>query len=119
MASEGYKKMVTEVKDGPAPFFLPTVHTDKISGVYANFLRKSLENAGLNPDNPKGEGLGEEDFSKLDAASAKAWKDVWSAGHGVLNINDIPTTAELIARLKSEYQQAVQQEKQYLSLIHI
>lgn len=111
-ASEGYKKMLTESKEGPAPFFLPTVYTDKVSGVYANFLRKSLENAGLNPDNPKGEGLGEEDFSKLsDGSESKAWKDIWSAGHGVLNINDVPTTAELVARLKSEYQGAVQRER--------
>lgn len=37
---------ITE-KLGPSPTFLPTVYTDKISGVNANFLRKSLENNGL------------------------------------------------------------------------
>lgn len=37
----------------------------------------------------------------------KAWKDVWSAGQGVGNIHDVPTTAELVATLKREYDEAM------------
>jgi nitronate monooxygenase len=38
---------------------------------------------------------------------AKAWKNIWSAGHGVGDIHDIPTTAELCKRLIREYREAV------------
>lgn len=57
--------MLLASKAGPAPTFLPTVYTDKVSGVNANFLRMSLERAGLDPDNIVDPQLGEEDFSKL------------------------------------------------------
>lgn len=38
--------------------------------------------------------------------SMKAWRDLWSAGHGVSLIDDVPTTAELVARLETEYRAA-------------
>jgi nitronate monooxygenase len=116
MASDEYKKMCVTSKLGPPPSFSPIVYTSKISGVGANFLRESLEQAGLNPDDPQGDGLGKEDFSKLDAGadkkhkSGKAWKDIWSAGHGVINMNDIPTVSELVDKLTREYKQAVRTE---------
>ncbi len=106
MASSEYKAMTIGSKIGPAPSFLPTVYTDKISGVGANFLRDSLLQAGIDPENPSGEGLGKEDFSKLDAgngdkkhSSGRAWKDIWSAGHGVVNMTDIPSVSTLVDRL--------------------
>ena len=56
--------MCTTEKIGPSPTFLPTVYTDKISGVPGNFLRKSLELNGLgNIETLKIEAT--EDFSKL------------------------------------------------------
>ncbi len=79
------------------------LYTDSISGIPANFLRPSLEAAGLDPDNlPKKDdiNLGEE----LDAA--KAWRDIWSAGQGCGTIDDVPTVAELAERLKQEYDEA-------------
>ena len=36
----------------------------------------------------------------------KRWKDIWTAGHGVGNIDDIPSTVELCQRLKAEYRAA-------------
>jgi len=62
------------------------VYTPEVTGVPANFLRSSLER------------LGEE--------GSKPWKDVWSAGHGVAQIRDLPPAAELVARLAAEYQSA-------------
>jgi nitronate monooxygenase len=107
MASPEYKAMTITSKVGPPPTFLPTIYTDKISGVGANFLRDSLVEAGIDPENPQGEGLGKEDFSKLDAgnesskkhSSGRAWKDIWSAGHGVVNMTDIPSVSTLVDRL--------------------
>ncbi|KAI9006308.1 2-nitropropane dioxygenase NPD [Hyaloraphidium curvatum] len=100
-ADEGYKRMLVEAKSGPAPTFLPTVYTNKVSGLPANFLRDSLVRHGMNPDDPD---------SKLKS-DGKAWKDIWSAGHGVLLIRDVPTVAELVDRLEREYRAAAEEER--------
>lgn len=77
------------------------IYTDAISGVNANFLKPSLVRAGLDPANLKAHG-------GLDMENeAKAWRDVWSAGHGVGAIADIPPVAELCARLAREYDDAL------------
>ncbi|MFY8153577.1 MAG: NAD(P)H-dependent flavin oxidoreductase, partial [Hyphomicrobiales bacterium] len=76
------------------------LYTPAISGVNANFMRESIQAAGLDPDNLTGHG-------KLDLGNeAKVWKTIWSAGQGVGAIEDVPTTAELGARLLAEYRQA-------------
>lgn len=83
------------------------VYTPVFSGIKANYLRGSIERCGLDPDRLEpGAGPGTDLFdpSKSDA---KAWKDIWSAGQGVGTIHDIPTVAELVARLQQEYAAAV------------
>ncbi|KPF64602.1 2-nitropropane dioxygenase [Bosea sp. AAP35] len=76
------------------------LYTPAISGVHANFMRESIQAAGLDPDNLVSHG-------KLDLGNeAKVWKTIWSAGQGVGAIEDVPTTAELGARLLTEYRQA-------------
>jgi nitronate monooxygenase len=78
------------------------------SGVHANFLRESLQANGLDPDRLANGA--KEDFSQLHAdgktTAGAAWKDVWSAGHGVVGMHDIPSVAELVSRLKAEYDAA-------------
>lgn len=77
------------------------VYTPSISGVHANFLRPSLIEAGLDPDDLPQPG-------RLDMASEhRAWRDIWSAGQGVSQIEDIPTVADLCARLDREYSAAI------------
>jgi nitronate monooxygenase len=77
------------------------VYTPNISGINANFLRPSIKAAGLDPDNLPAHG-------QLDMANeAKAWKGIWSAGHGVGTIGDIPSAAELCERLVAEYRGAM------------
>lgn len=99
-ASEEYKQMIVEsgIDD--------VIYTDGVSGVPANFLKKSIELAGIDVSEKK-----EEDFSKLTGEHAKAWKDIWSAGHGVAEIKDIPSVSELVERLKSEYKSALERTK--------
>lgn len=99
-ASEEYKQMIVEsgIDD--------VIYTDGVSGVSANFLKKSIELAGIDVSEKK-----EEDFSKLTGEHAKAWKDIWSAGHGVAEIKDIPSVSELVERLKSEYKSALERTK--------
>jgi len=36
------------------------------------------------------------------------WKTVWSAGQGVGEIHDLPSTTELIERLQKEYREALE-----------
>ena len=38
---------------------------------------------------------------------AKAWKTVWSAGHGVSGIADVLPVARLVDRLEQEYRAAL------------
>lgn len=92
------------------------VYTPKISGVNANFLRQSIEAAGLDPTDlkPKAElDFGSElDLDKEDAkAEKKAWRDIWSAGQGVGSIDKIQTANELICTLTTEYHQAIRQQQ--------
>ena len=99
-ASEEYKQMIVEsgIDD--------VIYTDGVSGVPANFLKKSIELAGIDVSEKK-----EEDFSKLTGEHAKAWKDIWSAGHGVAEIKDVPSVSELVERLKSEYKSALEKTR--------
>lgn len=82
------------------------VYTPEVSGVHANFLRKSLEENGFDVDSLMGMG-GKADLKGANE-EAKAWKTVWSAGQGVGAIDDVPSTADLCARLKAEYFEAVE-----------
>ena len=93
-ASAGFKDMIVGSRAGDI------LYTSAISGVNANFLRPSIVAAGLDPENLPAHG-------KMDMeGEAKAWKDIWSAGQGVGSIADVPSVAELAARLKAEYEVA-------------
>ena len=79
------------------------VYTNLFTGVHGNYLKKSIAAAGLDPEN-----LPESDKSKMsfNSGTAKAWRDIWGAGQGVGLMHDVPTTAELVARLRTEYNAA-------------
>jgi nitronate monooxygenase len=96
-APEDYKQMIlaATAKD--------IVYTNAISGVNGNFLRASLEVAGLDPENLP-------EFNRelhLGSGEKRAWKNIWSAGQGVGAIHDVPSTAELVARLQREYAETI------------
>ena len=76
------------------------VYTNLFTGVHGNYLKKSIVAAGLDPEN-----LPESDKSKMSfgSGSAKAWRDIWGAGQGVGLMDDVPTVAERVERLKKEY----------------
>ena len=79
------------------------VYTNLFTGVHGNYLKKSIVAAGLDPD-----ALPEADKSKMNfgSGSAKAWRDIWGAGQGVGLMDDVPSVAEMVARLKAEYDAA-------------
>jgi nitronate monooxygenase len=76
------------------------IYTPAISGVHGNFMRQSIVAAGLDPDHlpPQPDGY--------QSGHKRAWKRVWSAGQGVGSIADLPSVADLCARLKREYAEA-------------
>lgn len=95
LAPEGFKRMILAASSADI------LHTPAISGVPANFLRPSLIAGGLDPDNLPAAG-------KMDLeGEAKAWRDFWSAGHGVGGIADLPPAAALCDRLVAEYRAAL------------
>ncbi|MBL8546939.1 MAG: nitronate monooxygenase [Hyphomonadaceae bacterium] len=99
-APEAYKQMIVDSTAGDI------VYSNLFTGVLGNYLKGSIVNAGLDPAN-----LAQSDASKMsfgggEGSKAKAWKDIWGAGQGVGGVHDIVPTAELVARLKREYDEA-------------
>jgi len=88
------------------------IYTAAVSGVNANFLRLSLESMGITQE--LWERKAKVDFGEeLDAAEAeaKAWKTIWSAGHGVATIQDNLPVAELIDRMHGEFMEALRRQQ--------
>lgn len=81
------------------------VYSDRFTGVHGNFLRGSIQAAGLDPD-----ALAVLDPSATDGSessgSPKAWKDIWSAGQGIGMVRDLGTVQDVVDRLADEYDQA-------------
>ena len=96
-AAPGYKDML--VRSGAGDI----VYTNLITGVHGNYLKGSLANAGLDPDN-----LPVSDATKMDFGSgrSKAWKDIWGSGQGIGAVTGVVPAAELVARLTREYDAA-------------
>lgn len=118
MVQEAYKQQIIQTSAADI------VYTPAISGVNANFIRQSIEAAGLDIESmtvSKGIDFGAE----LDEANndeerqqAKPWKDIWSAGHGVGSIDDIPSTLELVKQLHGQYQAGHALLQQKISLLN-
>ena len=92
------------------------VYTAAVSGVNANFLKPSLEAMGITEDmwkNSKKIDFGKE-LSAAEA-EAKAWKTIWSAGQGVTSISDSPTVKDLVEKLKKEFIESIEDQKNLLT----
>ncbi len=89
------------------------VYTAAISGVAANFLRKSLEAGGIPPE--MWESKAKIDFGKELNTEAKAWKTIWSAGQGVTSIHDVSSVSDLIEKMKTEFKNAVKRQAELLN----
>ncbi len=82
------------------------VYTNLFTGVHGNYLKKSIVNAGLDPDKLPESDKSAMSFGSGGGSKAKAWRDIWGAGQGVGLMDDVPSVAEMVARLKQEYQAA-------------
>jgi nitronate monooxygenase len=101
-AVPAYKNMIVDASASDI------VYTPYFSGTFGNYLRPSIRSAGLDPDHLQRE-PGESSkmvFTSADGTrtvGTKTWKDIWSAGHGVGSIDDVPTVTSLIGRLATEF----------------
>lgn len=99
-ADQGYKQgIVDSSAEG-------IVYTNLFTGVHGNYLRSSIEAAGLDPDD-----LPESDPSKMNFGSggnskAKAWKDIWGSGQGIGAVKSVGSVADMVDRLEREYKEA-------------
>ena len=96
-AAEEYKQAIVDSNSDDI------VYSNLFTGVHGNYLAPSIRAAGLDPEN-----LPESDPSKMNFGgdAKKAWKDIWGAGQGVGQIFDAQSAAEIVARLKAEYEAA-------------
>jgi nitronate monooxygenase len=96
-ASEAYKQAIVEGTSDDI------VYSSLFTGVHGNYLKASVKNAGLDPDN-----LPESDATKMNfgGGAAKAWKDIWGCGQGIAAVKAVLPTAQLVDRLATEYGQA-------------
>ena len=96
-ASDAYKQAIV---DGNSD---DIVYSNLFTGVHGNYLAPSIRAAGMDPDN-----LPESDPSKMNFGgdAKKAWKDIWGCGQGIGAINAVTSTAELVGKLRREYEAA-------------
>jgi nitronate monooxygenase len=82
------------------------VYSNLFTGVHGNYLKPSVRNAGMDPDN-----LPESDPSKMnfgggEGSKPKAWKEIWGCGQGIGAVKSVMPAGQLVARLKREYDEA-------------
>jgi nitronate monooxygenase len=100
-AAPAYKQMIVESTSADV------VYSSQFTGVHGNYLRGSIVAAGLDPNH-----LGNGDPSQMSfgsgESSSKVWKDIWGCGQGIGAIKQVVPVAELVARLRAEYEAARQ-----------
>ena len=108
-ADAGYKDAIVQSDaDG-------IVYTNLFTGVHGNYLRSSIQGAGLDPDDLPQSDPSKMNFGSGSNAKAKAWKDIWGSGQGVGAVKNVGSVEDMVARLEKEYdaaKQALQQSAQ-------
>lgn len=105
-AEQGYKDMLIEsVADD-------IIYSSLFTGVHGNYLKGSVVNAGLDPNNLPEADKASMNFGSGGNMDVKAWKDIWGSGQGIGSIKDSPTVQTLVDQLTSEFKDAVEDLKQ-------
>jgi nitronate monooxygenase len=99
-ADPEYKKMLEESAAADI------VYSSLFTGVHGNYLKPSISNAGMDPDNLPSADKSSMNFGSGGNTKSKAWKDIWGSGQGIGRIYDSPPVSELVDRIKTEYEQA-------------
>ena len=99
-AQQAYKQAIVDSASADI------VNSNLFTGVHGNYLRPSIEAAGMDPDNLPDGDISSMNFGSGGDTGAKAWKDIWGCGQGIGAVKEVLPTADLVARLASEYRAA-------------
>ncbi len=95
-ADPGYKQMIV------ASAANDIVYSSLFTGVWGNYLKGSIEKAGMDPDNLPTADPTSMDFS-ADREKPKAWKTIWGSGQGIGAVKRVGPAQDLVDRIASEY----------------
>ncbi|WP_339846757.1 nitronate monooxygenase family protein [uncultured Halopseudomonas sp.] len=108
-ADAAYKQMLVDTSADDI------VYSNLFTGVHGNYLKPSIVNAGMDPENlPEGDKTSMK-FGSGGSNKSKAWRDIWGAGQGVGSIGGITSTAEAVSQLEQEYADARKRMQQIAS----
>jgi len=99
-APDGYKQAI--VDSGAADI----VYSDLFTGVHGNYLRSSIVNAGLDPDNLAPGSLDTMKFGSGGSSKSKAWRDIWGSGQGIGVIDKVRSVSDYVDVLAEQYEAA-------------
>ena len=100
-AIPAYKEMIVDSKASEV------VYSSLFTGVHGNYLKGSISRAGLDPDNLPTGSKHDMDFGSGGNTEAKAWRDIWSAGQGVGDVDAVLPTRDLVLRIEQEFNEAL------------
>ncbi|OJW76650.1 MAG: 2-nitropropane dioxygenase [Sphingomonadales bacterium 63-6] len=99
-AIDAYKQAIVE---GAAS---DIVYSNLFTGVHGNYLKSSIQRAGLDPDHLPESDPTAMDFTKATGSEAKAWKDIWGSGQGIGAVKAVEPVAVRVAKLAEQYEAA-------------
>ena len=100
-ALPSYKEMIVDSAAGDI------VYSSLFTGIHGNYLGGSIAKAGMDPTNLPDGSKTDMDFDKVSELETKVWKDIWGAGQGVGNIEDVPPARDVVLRMEQEYRDAL------------
>ncbi|GGE20778.1 2-nitropropane dioxygenase [Primorskyibacter flagellatus] len=101
-AVQGYKDMITQ--HGASDI----VYSNLFTGVWGNYLKPSIANAGMDPEALERSDPSAMNFGSGEGSKAKKWKDIWGSGQGIGAIREVVPAAQLVDRFAREYAEAQQ-----------
>jgi len=98
-----YKEMIVDSEASDI------VYSSLFTGIHGSYLKGSITNAGMDPENLAEGSKSDMDFATASKSEAKAWKDIWGAGQGVGDIDDILPARQVALNMEQEYRDALAQ----------
>jgi nitronate monooxygenase len=99
-AQEAYKQCIVDSSAADI------VYSNLFTGVHGNYLKPSIINSGLDPDDLPQSDPSKMSFGSGGSSKSKAWKDIWGCGQGIGPLKEIQSAGDLVARLGREYEAA-------------
>jgi len=82
------------------------VYSSLFTGVHGNYLKPSISNAGLDPNDLPSADKSKMNFGSGGNTKSKAWKDIWGSGQGIGSIKDNPSVQDLVNELTEQFDKA-------------